>query len=80
MMIFGITSSKSNNNDLIPIHGISNMKVDQKKLFDDLEESNNYLQESLGYPRSQKGKLIIISSSLLQSGTDCLAVRFVDRT
>ena len=26
--------------------------VESKKLFDDLEESNNYLQESLGYPRN----------------------------
>ena len=46
-----------NNNDLIPIHGVSNKVNENKKLFDDLEESNNYLQESLGYPKlNHKGE------------------------
>ena len=48
-----------NNNDLIPIHGVSNKVNENKKLFDDLEESNNYLQESLGYPKlNHKGECI----------------------
>ena len=48
-----------NNNDLIPIHGVSNKVNENKKLFDDLEESNNYLQESLGYPKlNHKGACV----------------------
>ena len=48
-----------NNNDLIPIHGVSNKVNENKKLFDDLEESNNYLQESLGYPKlNHKGECV----------------------
>ena len=48
-----------NNNDLIPIHDVSNKVNENKKLFDDLEESNNYLQESLGYPKlNHKGECV----------------------